>query len=611
MMLEYPIIIFFVWGLIIRAIPHEMKTPINVLSVIGAVYSLFYGIFNFAHPFTSSFSTLFKYGNFPGLIALACTFFGFIVVIFSIRYANFIELLNKYYAYIFFSIGCSLLTVYSTNLLVLLIFWGLQGLTLYLLSNLLPGSSNASKKSYAFIGGSDAIMLLGIAILWSVTNSLDIYKTKVVLGSSVLTSVSFLCLVIGSLTKGGAMPFHSWVQDFSRHVPISLSAFFPASLDKLLGIFLLVVVCNHLFVINTAMSFLLLFVGAVTIISAVSMALVQHDLKKLLSYHSVSQVGYMIVAIATGTPLGLAAGIFHMLNNTVYKSGLFLVASSVEYRTGKTNMYGLGGLSRSMPFTFAVCLICSLSIAGVPPFSGFASKWMIYLSLIEKFNATSETLAGYAYILFLVTAMFASALTLASFIKVIHSVFLGQSPEKPEDAGRKVKEVGFGMGLSMGILAVICLLFGIFPYSLPLKGLIYPALSGIGINPPSIPGLWRPDIATAFILFGLLLGVIIYLLGGLKLKKSEPFIGGEEAAPYARFSGTEFYKTISEMRVFKKVFMSTENVFFDIYRLGGSITRAAGGFLSSFHTGALQFYLLLFLIGLIGVALAYITGSVF
>ena len=174
-------------------------------------------------------------------------------------------------------------------------------------------------------------MILGVAILWSVTNSLDIYKTKMS-WDSVMAAVSFLCLPIGSLTKGGAMPFHSWVPDFS------------ARSHKFIGIFSgmagqtsghIPACCNMQPSFRLKFSYVVFaFVfGAMTVISAVSMALVQHDLKLLSFIHSVSQAGYMILGIATGTPLGLAAGIFHMLNNTVYKSGLFSVP--VQLSTGR------------------------------------------------------------------------------------------------------------------------------------------------------------------------------------------------------------------------------------------------------------------------------------
>ena len=610
--IEIPILIFFVIGLFIRIMPHEEKIPIKIVSTLGALFSIIYGIYNFVEPSKESFSILFRYTSFSGLIALGATFFCFIIVIFSLKYADFVGLLNKYYAYIFFSTGLALAIVYSSNLLGLLIFWGLQGLTLYFLSNLLPGASNAAKKTYAFIGGSDAIMILGLAILWSLTSSLDIFKIKIVLGNSILSTVAFLCLLVAALTKAGAMPFHTWVPDFAKHAPISLTAFFPASMDKLLGIYLLVLISNQMFVLNGVMSYLLLSIGAFTIIFAVSMALIQHDIKDLLSYHAVSQVGYMILGIATGTPLGIAAGIFHLINNALYKSGLFLVASSVEYRTGRTNLDLLGGLSKFMPFTFVICLITALSISGIPPLNGFASKWMIYLSLIQKFSsAGTGDFAKYAFIFCLAAAMFGSALTLASFIKVIHSVFLGQPSEKYETAKEKYKEVNFSMMFSMGILAALCILFGLFPYSIALKGFILPGISAFGIKLIDIPGFWRPDLATAFILFGILLGLIIYFAGKFKTRKAEAFMGGEKLPLEARYQGTEFYNTISEMKVLKKVYLWAENKVFDIYHIGTNTALRSGSLLSKFHMGSLQFYLLLFLIGMIAVAIAFLGGRFF
>ena len=113
------------------------------------------------------------------------------------------------------------------------------------------------------------------------------------------------------------------------------------------------------------------------------MALVQHNYKKLLGYHAVSQVGYMIIGFGLGSVIGIAAGLFHMINNALYKSGLFLSAGAIEHRTGKEDIDDLGGLSKAMPVTFFAALIFAMSISGVPPFNGFASKWMIYQGIID------------------------------------------------------------------------------------------------------------------------------------------------------------------------------------------------------------------------------------
>ena len=164
------------------------------------------------------------------------------------------------------------------------------------------------------------------------------------------------------------------------------------------------------------------------------MALVQHDLKRLLGYHAVSQVGYMVLGIGTGSPVGIAGGLFHMLNHAIYKSCLFFGGGAVEKSAGTTDLENLGGLARSMPVTFGTFLVASLAISGVPPLNGFASKWMIYQGIIESARG-----GGHLWVLWLVAAMFGSALTLASFMKVVHAVFLGQPSRcaRPKPGGER------------------------------------------------------------------------------------------------------------------------------------------------------------------------------
>ena len=162
----------------------------------------------------------------------------------------------------------------------------------------------------------------------------------------------------------------------------------------------------------------------ITIITAVMMALVQHNYKRLLGFHAVSQVGYMILGFGMGSVIGVAAGLFHMINNALYKSGLFLSAGCVEYRTGKEDIDDLGGLSKAMPVTFIASLIFAMSISGVPPFNGFASKWMIYQGIIDF--GTGAGFANKLWMIWLGLAVLGSALTLASFIKFIGGIFLGR-----------------------------------------------------------------------------------------------------------------------------------------------------------------------------------------
>ena len=154
------------------------------------------------------------------------------------------------------------------------------------------------------------------------------------------------------------------------------------------------------------------------------MALVQHNYKRLLGFHAVSQVGYMILGFGLGSAIGIAAGLFHMINNALYKSGLFLSAGCVEYRTGKEDIDDLGGLSKVMPVTFIASLVFAMSISGIPPFNGFASKWMIYQGIIDF--GSGSGLPNKLWVIWLGSAVLGSALTLASFIKFIGGIFLGR-----------------------------------------------------------------------------------------------------------------------------------------------------------------------------------------
>jgi len=316
-------------------------------------------------------------------ILLAVAFFGLIVAIYSVGYMKGREQQREYFTYLLWTLGVSCGVVLANDLLFLLVCWGFLGLTLYLMASIAgPNAAEAARKSLMIIGGSDALMLLGIVIYWNLTGTTRMDGGAIALDSP-LAYTAFLTLLAGAFAKAGAVPFHTWVPGFGEKVDAPVSAFLPASLDKLLGIYLLARCVLDLFVPTPMMYGMLMLLGAVTVISAVLMALVQHDLKRLLSYHAISQVGYMILGIGTGTAIGLAGGLFHMLNNTIYKSALFLVAGNVEKETGTTDLDRLGGLARLMPVTFIACTVAALSISGIPPLNGFASKWMIYQGIIS------------------------------------------------------------------------------------------------------------------------------------------------------------------------------------------------------------------------------------
>jgi NADH-quinone oxidoreductase subunit L len=248
-------------------------------------------------------------------------------------------------------------------------------------------------------------------------------------------------------------------------------------------------------------SVLLMSIGAITIILAVMMALIQKDFKKLLSYHAISQVGYMILGIGTAVPAGIIGGIFHMVNNALYKCGLFLTGGAVEKQTGTTDLNKLGGLAAKMPLTFICFMITALSISGVPPFNGFFSKELVYEGALER---------GW---IFYLAAVGGSFLTAASFLKLGHSAFLG----KLNKEHAAVKEVSLFMVIPMAVIAAICLLFGVYNY-LPLKVFIQPVL-GARLNGHNFYGM-PPSITLITITILVLLAALANHIFGYKSKKS-------------------------------------------------------------------------------------------
>jgi len=531
---------------------------------------------------------VFGIDNLSKLIVLFISLFAILILLYSLVYIK-NGRITRYYTYYLITIGCSYGAALSDNLLLFLTFWGILGITLY---KLIPGvseeSSATAKKTLILIGASDTIMIIGIAIIWRITGSLNMSSISLPT-SDAITATAFIALLVGSFTKAGAFPFHSWVPDYARDAPASSSALLPASLDKLLGIYFLARITTGLFIPGKWLTILLLLIGTVTIISAVMMALVQHNYKRLLGYHAVSQVGYMILGFGLGSVIGIAAGLFHMLNHALYKSGLFLSSGCIEYRTGRENIDDLGGLSRAMPVTFIAFLIFAMSISGVPPFNGFASKWMIYQGIIE-FGAGSD-LPNKLWVIWLGFAVLGSALTLASFIKLIGGIFL--SRRKPEF--ENVREVPVLMWLPLALLALLCIFFGVFATNIVVPSLLMPISGEFDFG-----GFWNSTFVSLLVLISIILGIIVYLIANIKnFRTEDSFIGGEKMQDQTGYPTPEFYKTIGEFGFFSVMYKKAEEKWFDIYDLSKRFVLWFSHQLSRAHTGVLPGYVIWVLAGLI------------
>jgi len=559
-----PILLPFLLALFSFLLPKGVKWLREVVSVLGAALLVYIAVRLFGQKET--FLTLPWLGHgidfelrlyqFSQFILLAASGFTFLITLYSTVRMAASARLREYYGYLFLTAGMAAGAVLANNFVPLVFFWEGLLITLYAMITIggKPNSHRTAVKSFLIGGFCDFCMILGIAILWSQTGTLRMSDISVVPRG--LTAVSFYLMMIGAIGKAGSMPFHTWIPDAALDAPVSVMAFIPAALEKLLGIYMLARICLDLFKleVNSQFSLVLMTVGALTIVLAVFMALIQKDLKKLLSYHAVSQVGYMMLGIGTAVPIGIAGGIFHMINHAMYKSGLFLAAGSVEQQTGTTELKKLGGLARLMPLTSLGFIVCAAAISGIWPLNGFVSKEMV-------FHGSYET----GYTIFTIAAWLGAILTFASFLKAGHSVFFG--PRSLEAAA--VKESKLPVTLPILALAALCVLFGVYS-ALPLRLFIQPILAGRAAMGESVDftahalAVFNP---IALISMGCLLVAFALHVYGFKRGGNKAYLASEP---------------IHRLPVLHTVYDWAEARVFDLYEQGITFLQALSRFLFRF-----------------------------
>jgi NADH:ubiquinone oxidoreductase subunit 5 (subunit L)/multisubunit Na+/H+ antiporter MnhA subunit len=566
-----PILLPFLLALFSFMLPKGVKWLREIVSVLGAALFVYVAFSFFGQKET--FLTLPWLGHgidfelrlypFSQFILLALSGFVFLITLYSTVKMAGNSRIRGYYGYLFLTAAMAAGATLANNFVPLVFFWEGLLITLYALITIGgKGSHHTAVKAFLIGGFCDFCMILGIAILWSQTGTLRMSDISVV--PQGLTALSFYLMMIGAIGKAGSMPFHTWIPDAAIDAPVAVMAYIPASLEKLLGIYMLARICLDFFKleVNSVFSLVLMTIGALTIVLAVFMALIQKDLKKLLSFHAVSQVGYMILGIGTAVPIGIAGGIFHMINHAMYKCGLFLSAGSVEHQTGTTELKKLGGLYRVMPFTALGFIVCAAAISGIWPLNGFVSKEMV-------FHGSYET----GYTIFTIAAWLGAILTFASFLKAGHSVFFG--PRSLEIA--EVKESKSPIYIPILVLAALCILFGVYN-QLPLKLFIQPILAGhVAAGEPidftaHALAVFNP---IALISMGCLLIALALHIFGFKRGGNKAYLASE---PIHRLPVLHTLYDLAEARVF------------DLYEQGIKFLQALSQFLFKFVDRPIDFF---------------------
>jgi NADH-quinone oxidoreductase subunit L len=338
--------------------------------------------------------------------------------------------------------------VLAPNFIQLYVFWELVGLCSYLLVGHWfekPSARNAALKAFVVTRVGDAALFVGIIIFWATTGSVafsDISEAAQAgfIGGSLLTTAVIL-VFIGAVGKSAQFPLHVWLPD-AMEGPTPVSALIHAATMVAAGVYL-VARTYDIFVQSPTAMLVVAYIGGFTALMAASMALVKKDIKRVIAYSTVSQLGYMMLGLGIGS---YTAGIFHLYNHAFFKALLFLCAGSIIYAMDSYNLFEMGGLRRRMPVTFVAVVIAGLSLSGIIPFSGFWSKDAIVASAYEKHY---YVLFGMALLTVFLTAFY-----------IFRAIFIAFTGEPRTEGAREATESPGIMTGPMMLLAFLSIVSG-------------------------------------------------------------------------------------------------------------------------------------------------------
>jgi len=365
--------------------------------------------------------------------------------------------------------------VLSDDAFTFMIFWELMSVSSYFFVTFEHEDEANRRAGYTYLimaHVSGLLILGGFSVLYASAGSFDFSVMRNAVLPPFRASAAFLLAAFGFAMKAGVAPMHVWLPEAHPVAPSNASALMSGIMIKVAIFGFLRVIWDLIGVADFHWWWgtLVLLAGSSSAVTGVLLALQQHDLKRLLAYHSVENIGIILIGLGLGmvfahyghpvlAALGLIAGLYHTINHALFKGLLFMGAGAVLHATGTRNMEAMGGLIHRMPVTAVVFLVACISISALPPFNGFVSEWLTFqtallapqlegtlLAMLLPFSASMLALAG--------------ALAATCFVKVYGVVFLGKAREQ---AAAEAHEVDRWMKTGMAIPAILCLLLGVLP----------------------------------------------------------------------------------------------------------------------------------------------------
>ena len=393
------------------------------------------------------------------IFSLLITGIGTLIYIYAYYYLNPKNSLSKLYSLLMLFMTAMLGISLSNNLIILLVFWELTSISSFLLvgywSNY-DAAQRGSRMALTITGMGGLAMLGGFILLGQVTGTYEIDQLTGMastIQNSQLFIPTLLLILLGAFTKSAQFPFHFWLPN-AMAAPTPVSAYLHSATMVKAGIFL-VARLLPIFVGSALFHNLVTTIGLLTLCMAAFFAIFKEDLKGLLAYSTISHLGLIMCLLGIGSPLAVAAAIFHIINHATFKAALFMIAGIIDHESGTRDLRKLSGLWQLLPFTATLTMITAAAMAGVPLTNGFISKEMFFTELLANLSGGYVVLAA-------VVATLAGLFAVAYSVRLVHGVFFDG------DLGRDVPnknahEPHIGMRAPAILLATLCILVGLIP----------------------------------------------------------------------------------------------------------------------------------------------------
>jgi len=391
-------------------------------------------------------NNLFLADSLAVFMAIVSMLVGAVIVLYSIGYISHYDNQNEYYFMVVLFLGSMMGIVYSANLILIYLFWEITAVACWRLIGFFRDGTCIVRADKAFLitGFGAFVMLIGFIMIHGQYGSFDLQVIKNASVSNPVNNLAILLILFGILSKSATLPLHTWLPD-AGVAPTPVTALLHAAVLVKIGVYVYARLFVTTFTIDPAWNSVVPMIAGVSALVSGGAALIENDMKRIIAYSTISQLGFIFLGLSIGTPLGFAGGLLYILMHSIAKGGLFLCAGVVEQNLHVKDITRLGGLIRTMPVTAVSFLLCAFSVMGIPPFGGFFSKYMVIAGSLQSGN-------------YLIASIFilGAFLTMIYLFRIFSMIFLGDAKTTPVAEGAPVM-VG-----CVAFLALLSLAGGIF-----------------------------------------------------------------------------------------------------------------------------------------------------